>query len=57
MAERPYAEIAEIMDVPAGTVKTYIHRGKLMLKRALDGAVGSPHNDTSAAARRRPLKP
>jgi RNA polymerase sigma-70 factor (ECF subfamily) len=40
MAERSYAEIAGIMDVPVGTVKTYIHRGKLMLKRMLDGAGG-----------------
>jgi RNA polymerase sigma-70 factor, ECF subfamily len=31
---RPYEEIAEIMDVPLGTVKTYIHRGRkeLMVK-------------------------
>ncbi|MEX0907003.1 MAG: sigma-70 family RNA polymerase sigma factor [Gemmatimonadota bacterium] len=31
---RPYEEIAEIMEVPLGTVKTYIHRGRkeLMLK-------------------------
>ena len=31
---RPYEEIAEIMEVPLGTVKTYIHRGRkeLMLR-------------------------
>jgi RNA polymerase sigma-70 factor (ECF subfamily) len=27
-----YEEIAEIMDVPLGTVKTYIHRGRLRLR-------------------------
>jgi len=35
MAEKSYAEIADIMDLPVGTVKTYIHRGKLSLKRML----------------------
>jgi len=32
MSEKSYEEIAEIMDVPPGTVKTYIHRGKLEMK-------------------------
>ncbi len=35
MADRSYAEIAVIMDLPVGTVKTYIHRGKLSLKRMM----------------------
>ena len=30
------AEIAEIMDVPLGTVKTFIHRGRNELKRELE---------------------
>jgi len=30
-----YNEIAEIMDLPLGTVKTYIHRARLELKEAL----------------------
>ena len=30
-----YQEIAEIMDIPPGTVKTYIHRARLELKEAL----------------------
>ena len=30
-----YQEIAEIMDIPLGTVKTYIHRARLELKEAL----------------------
>ena len=29
---RPYEEIAEIMDVPLGTVKTFIHRARLELR-------------------------
>jgi RNA polymerase sigma-70 factor, ECF subfamily len=32
---RPYEEIAEIMDVPLGTVKTYIHRARSELRASL----------------------
>ena len=35
MGEKSYAEIAEIMEIPIGTVKTYNHRGKAMLKQRL----------------------
>lgn len=35
MAEKSYDEIAEIMGVPEGTAKTYVHRGKAELKRIL----------------------
>lgn len=31
----PYEEIAEIMDLPLGTVKTYIHRGRNELRKLL----------------------
>jgi RNA polymerase sigma-70 factor, ECF subfamily len=33
---RPYEEIAEIMEVPLGTVKTYIHRARIELKKHLE---------------------
>ena len=33
--DRPYEEIAEILDLPLGTVKTYIHRARAELKEAL----------------------
>ncbi len=33
---RAYEEIAEIMDVPLGTVKTFIHRGRLELRERLE---------------------
>jgi RNA polymerase sigma-70 factor, ECF subfamily len=33
---RPYDEIAEIMDLPLGTVKTYIHRGRKELREMLE---------------------
>jgi RNA polymerase sigma-70 factor (ECF subfamily) len=31
-----YKEIAEVLSLPEGTVKTRIHRGKMMLKEALE---------------------
>jgi RNA polymerase sigma-70 factor (ECF subfamily) len=33
---RPYDEIADIMDLPLGTVKTYIHRGRHELRAKLE---------------------
>jgi RNA polymerase sigma-70 factor (ECF subfamily) len=35
MAEKSYEEIAELMNVPVGTAKTYVHRGKIEMKRIL----------------------
>lgn len=35
MGEHSYEEIAEIMAIPIGTVKTYIYRGKAELKRVV----------------------
>ena len=32
---RPYEEVAQIMDVPLGTVKTYIHRARNELRKQL----------------------
>ncbi|HSM36746.1 MAG TPA: sigma-70 family RNA polymerase sigma factor [Longimicrobiales bacterium] len=38
MEDRPYEEIADIMDIPLGTVKTYIHRARKELRNRLAGA-------------------
>ncbi len=37
MAEKSYEEIAEIMDIPLGTVKTHLYRAKCELKRMMTG--------------------
>lgn len=38
IGDKSYEEIADIMDIPLGTVKTYIYRAKLSLKRMMTGA-------------------
>ena len=40
MGERSYEEIAELMDLPIGTVKTYIYRGKAQLKKVMSRKTG-----------------
>lgn len=40
MGERSYDEIAEMTGLPIGTVKTYIHRGKAALKKAMTRTLG-----------------
>jgi len=41
MGERSYEEIAEIMGLPIGTVKTYIYRGKAQLKKVITKQTGN----------------
>jgi RNA polymerase sigma-70 factor, ECF subfamily len=38
----PYEEIGRILDVPVGTVKSRVHRGRIALARALAGGPGEP---------------
>ena len=45
MAEKSYEEIADLMRLPVGTVKTYVHRGKLELKRILSRPAWREHKD------------
>lgn len=37
IGDKSYEEIAEIMEIPLGTVKTHIYRAKLSLKRMMTG--------------------
>ena len=37
----PYDEIARVLDVPVGTVKSRVHRGRVALARAM-GLAGEP---------------
>lgn len=39
IAELSVQQVAEILDLKEATVKTRVHRGRLMLRRALDGAM------------------
>jgi len=38
MQERSYEEVARMLDLPMGTVKTLLHRAKLELAAQLTGA-------------------
>jgi RNA polymerase sigma-70 factor (ECF subfamily) len=38
----PYDQIARVLDVPVGTVKSRVHRGRLALAKALGSRAGEP---------------
>jgi RNA polymerase sigma-70 factor (ECF subfamily) len=40
LEERSYQEVAEILGVPMGTLKTHLHRARAMLREALEERVG-----------------
>jgi len=40
MGERSYEEIVEMTGLPIGTIKTYIHRGKTALRKAMTQTLG-----------------
>ena len=50
--QRSYDEIADIMNVPVGTVGTYLHRARAELKRMLEPAAGLSRGQCCAIASR-----
>ncbi len=42
MQDLPYEEIAKVLDLPLGTVKSRVHRGRLALARSLGVSTGEP---------------
>lgn len=50
----PYEEVAAIVGVPVGTVKSRLHRGRVALARALGGVPGGERRGPAGPERERP---
>lgn len=55
--DRSYEEIAATLDLPLGTVKTYIHRARHELRRALEHVRSERESGARRVETRSPLKP
>jgi RNA polymerase sigma-70 factor (ECF subfamily) len=49
--EMPYAEIADVLDVPVNTVRTYLHRGRRRLRELMTAGSGSENGSWNVARR------
>jgi RNA polymerase sigma-70 factor (ECF subfamily) len=49
----PYDEIARVLDVPVGTVKSRVHRGRIALARAMGVGVEEPGTPTATSEEQR----
>jgi RNA polymerase sigma-70 factor (ECF subfamily) len=47
LCELEYSDIAELLDIPVGTVKSRIHDGRAQLRHALYGDGGSAAGSSS----------
>jgi RNA polymerase sigma-70 factor (ECF subfamily) len=54
MQDLPYEEIAKVLDLPIGTVKSRVHRGRIALARALGVTSGEPGTASRASKEPRP---
>lgn len=54
LCELEYADIADLLDIPLGTVKSRIHDGRAQMRHALYGSQGNESGGSATSHRRQP---